>query len=80
HYDAATGYQPLLIVAWVVAMIIGLGILLQIIQIFVIIKQRDQNRVGDDAWGYGRTLEWGIPSQVPFYNFSHDPVVEKRDA
>ncbi|ABO47472.1 cytochrome o ubiquinol oxidase subunit I [Francisella tularensis] len=80
HYDAATGYQPLLIVAWVGAMIIGLGILLQIIQIFVSIKQRDQNRVGADAWGYGRTLEWGIPSPVPFYNFSHDPVVEKRDA
>ncbi|MDE4947168.1 cbb3-type cytochrome c oxidase subunit I, partial [Francisella tularensis subsp. holarctica] len=25
HYDAATGYQPLLKVAWVGAMIIGLG-------------------------------------------------------
>ncbi|MDE5012640.1 cytochrome o ubiquinol oxidase subunit I, partial [Francisella tularensis subsp. holarctica] len=56
------------------------GILLQIIQIFVSIKQREQNRVGADAWGYGRTLEWGIHSPVPFYNFSHDPVVEKRDA
>lgn len=66
HYSASTGYQPLLIVAWVGAMIIGLGILFQVLQILVSIKDREKNRVGSDAWGYGRTLEWGIPSPVPF--------------
>lgn len=80
HYDTSTGYQSLLIVAWMGALIIGLGIFFQVLQIIVSIKQRDQNRVGADVWEYGRTLEWGIPSPVPFYNFSHDPVVEERDA
>ncbi|ORM38918.1 cytochrome ubiquinol oxidase subunit I [Francisella endosymbiont of Ornithodoros moubata] len=80
HYSASTGYQSLLIVAWIGALIIGLGIFFQVLQIIVSIKQRDQNRVGADAWEYGRTLEWSIPSPVPFYNFSHDPVVEERDA
>lgn len=79
HYDASTGYQTLLVVAWFGAMIIALGVFFQILQIIVSIRDRDQNRVGADAWGSGRTLEWAIPSPVPFYNFSHDPVVSDRD-
>ena len=80
HYDASTGYQPLLIVAWFGAMIIAAGIFCQILQIIVSIRDRDQNRVGADVWGSGRTLEWGIPSPVPFYNFSHEPEVTTLDA
>ena len=80
HYDASTGYQSLLIVAWFGAMIIATGIFCHILQIIVSIRDRDQNRVGADAWGRGRTLEWSIPSPVPFYNFSHEPEVSKLDA
>ena len=79
HYDASTGYQTLLVVAWFGAMIIALGVFFQILQIIVSIRDRDQNRVGADAWGSGRTLEWAIPSPVPFYNFSHEPEVSDRD-
>lgn len=79
HYDASTGYQTLLVVAWFGAMIIALGVFFQILQIIVSIRDRNQNRVGADAWGSGRTLEWAIPSPVPFYNFSHDPEVTDRD-
>ncbi len=79
HYDASTGYQTLLVVAWFGAMIIALGVFFQILQIIVSIRDRDQNRVGADVWGSGRTLEWAIPSPVPFYNFSHDPEVSDRD-
>ncbi len=79
HYDASTGYQNLLVLAWLGAMIIALGVFFQILQIIVSIRDRDQNRVGADAWGSGRTLEWAIPSPVPFYNFSHDPEVFDRD-
>ena len=43
HYGASTGYQSLLIVAWMGALIIGLGIFFQVLQIIVSIKQRDQN-------------------------------------
>ena len=79
HYDASTGFQPLLIVAWFGAMIIALGVLFQVLQIIVSIKDRHKNRVNGDPWN-GRTLEWAIPSPVPFYNFAHDPVVDERDA
>ena len=79
HYDASTGDQTLLVVAWFGAMIIALGVFFQILQIIVSIRDRDQNRVGADAWGSGRTLEWAIPSPVPFYNFSHEPEVSDRD-
>ncbi|AXA34488.1 cytochrome o ubiquinol oxidase subunit I [Francisella adeliensis] len=79
HYDASTGYQTLLVVAWFGAMIIALGIFFQVLQLVVSIRDRDQNRVGADVWGSGRTLEWAIPSPVPFYNFSHEPEVSDRD-
>lgn len=79
HYDASTGYQTLLVVAWFGAMIIALGIFFQVLQLIVSIRDRDQNRVGADVWGSGRTLEWAIPSPVPFYNFSHEPEVSDRD-
>jgi cytochrome o ubiquinol oxidase subunit 1 len=80
HYDASTGYQPLLIVAWFGAMIIATGIFCQVFQIIISISDRDQNRVVADAWGSARTLEWSIPSPVPFYNFSHELEVSKLDA
>ena len=74
------GYQPLLIVAWCGAMVIGTGVLIQVIQLYVSVRDRDQNRVAGDAWGDGRTLEWAIPSPAPFYNFAHEPEVTGIDA
>lgn len=79
HYDPSMGWQGLFIVAGVGVMIIGLGLLFQILQIFVSILQRDKNRAGADPWG-GRTLEWSIPSPAPTYNFTHIPSVTTRDA
>lgn len=80
HYDAATGFQPWLIVAWIGSMLIAVGILLQIIQVIVSIKDRHKNRdLTGDSWG-GHTLEWAIASPAPFYNFAHDPVVDSLDA
>ncbi|WP_078381028.1 cytochrome c oxidase subunit I [Sutcliffiella halmapala] len=32
-----------------------------------------------DAWGYGRTLEWTIPSPPPEYNFKQTPLVRGLD-
>ena len=80
HYDASTGFQPLLIVAMVGASIIALGIFLQVLQIIVSIKDRHKNRdITGDPWN-GRSLLWATSSPPPFYNFSHDPVVDSRDA
>ncbi|MFE7064410.1 cytochrome c oxidase subunit I [Sutcliffiella sp. NPDC057660] len=35
--------------------------------------------VAGDAWGYGRTLEWTIPSPPPEYNFKQTPLVRGLD-
>lgn len=36
-------------------------------------------RVGNDPWGDGRTLEWAIASPPPFYNFKQLPLVRGLD-
>ena len=72
-------WQPLFIVAAVGVCIIGLGVLCQVIQLYVSIRDRKKNRAGDDAWGMGRTLEWTTSSPPPHYNFAAIPVVHSRD-
>ncbi len=79
HYDAATGWQPYLILAAVGACIIATGFLLIGIQLIVSIIQREKLRdLTGDPWD-GRTLEWSIPSPAPAYNFAVTPHVNARD-
>jgi cytochrome o ubiquinol oxidase subunit I len=80
HYDLSTGWQPLFITAAVGVFIIGLGAILQVLQIIISFKQRKQNidKTGD-PWN-GRTLEWSTSSPPPFYNFAVIPRVHSRDA
>lgn len=79
HYSASTGWHPLLVVAACGAVIIGMGVLCQLIQFAVSIKNRHLNvdRTGD-PWD-GRTLEWSIPSPAPYYNFAVTPSVDSID-
>jgi cytochrome o ubiquinol oxidase subunit 1 len=80
HYAASTGWQPLFIVAAIGACIIAIGVLFQIIQLIVSVRERKQNiDTTGDPWN-GRTLEWSIASPAPAYNFAIQPVVEGRDA
>lgn len=79
NYDASIGWQGLFIVAGFGALIIAIGIGLQVLQFIVSIWKRKDNRVGSDPWN-GRTLEWATPSPAPFYNFAVTPVVTDRDA
>jgi cytochrome o ubiquinol oxidase subunit I len=80
HYDPSMGWQGLFIVAGVGAAIIGLGILLQIVQLVVSVWLRHQNRdLTGDPWN-GRTLEWSTVSPAPAYNFAVLPIVKDRDA
>ena len=37
-------------------------------------------KVGNDPWGDGRTLEWAISSPPPYYNFKQIPLVRGLDA
>ncbi|WP_267256727.1 cytochrome o ubiquinol oxidase subunit I [Coxiella endosymbiont of Ornithodoros maritimus] len=78
HYADVT-LQPYFVVAAIGAALIMIGILLQIAQIIVSIKNRDKLRdKTGDVWN-GRTFEWSVASPVPFYNFAFIPKVEERD-
>ena len=79
HYDVAA-WHPLFIIAAVGAVIIFAGVILQVAQVLVSIREREQTRdLTGDPWN-GRTLEWSIPSPAPAYNFARIPVVRERDA
>lgn len=72
-------FHTMLLIAAVGVAIIGVGILCQVIQFYVSIRDRNQNRdVTGDPWG-GRTLEWATSSPPPFYNFAEVPDVQSRD-
>lgn len=82
HYDASTGFQPLFIVAAVGVCIIAIGSLIQLVQVYVSVRDRKlaENRdTTGDPWD-GRTLEWSVPSPAPFYSFAVIPTVTERDA
>lgn len=79
HYSNVS-WHPYLVVAAFGAFLILCGVIAQITQIIVSIKQYKQLRdTTGDPWD-GRTLEWSIPSPPPFYNFAHTPVVDSLDA
>jgi len=80
HYDASLGWQGLFIVAGVGVCIILLGVVFQILQFIVSIKQRKQHfDTTGDPWN-GRTLEWATSSPPASYNFAVIPHVHTRDA
>ena len=79
HY-ANPAWQPYLIVAAGGVAVILVGILLQLIQLAVSIKQRNAIRdLTGDPWN-GRTLEWATSSPPPAYNFAKTPIVHDIDA
>ena len=81
HYDNPA-WHPWLLLAEVGAVLIAIGIVLQITQLYVSIRDRDLPGNRDttgDPWG-GRTLEWAISSPPPAYNFAVIPRVSELDA
>lgn len=79
HYDPSLGWQWLFIVSGIGVLMLAIGAVLQVFQIFVSILQRKQNLAPADAWG-GRTLEWAMSNPPKEYNFATIPVVKDRDA
>ncbi len=80
HYPASTGWHPFLVIAAFGALLILCGVICQVIQVLVSIRDREQLRdTTGDPWD-GRTLEWSIPSPPPFYNFAIVPEVRTLDA
>ena len=78
HY-ANILHQPYLIFAAMGALLILTGIVFQVIQLIVSIKNRHvlHDRTGD-PWN-GRTLEWSVASPAPVYNFAKLPKVDALD-
>jgi len=82
HYDANTGFQPMLVVACIGAMVIGIGLIFQALQITYSIhnKTSSPNHIKKrDPWN-GRTLEWSTSSPPKIYNFPYTPIVDSIDA
>jgi cytochrome o ubiquinol oxidase subunit 1 len=79
HYDVPA-WHPWLLVAAGGAAVILVGIILQVAQLAVSIRRREELRdVTGDPWN-GRSLEWATPSPPPAFNFAVLPRVEGRDA
>ena len=79
-YPADTGWQGLLIIMGVGAVVIGAGLAVTILSFAQGIRTRREHRdTTGDPWD-GRTLEWSVPSPAPVYNFAVIPKVTGRDA
>ncbi len=79
HYDVP-GWHPWLLIAAGGAAIILLGIILQIAQLVVSIRRREELRdETGDPWN-GRSLEWATPSPPPAFNFAVLPNIKSEDA
>jgi cytochrome o ubiquinol oxidase subunit I len=79
HYDVPA-WHPWLLIAAAGAAIILLGIILQIAQLVVSIRRREELRdETGDPWN-GRSLEWATPSPPPAFNFAVLPRIKGEDA
>jgi cytochrome o ubiquinol oxidase subunit 1 len=79
HYDVPQ-WHPWLIVASFGAALIMCGIVFQIAQLVVSVRQRAQLRdETGDPWN-GRSLEWATASPPPAFNFAFLPEVTGEDA
>jgi cytochrome o ubiquinol oxidase subunit 1 len=73
-------YVPLEIAAFLGAILLTVALVTLVVQLWVSIKHRDDNRVfAGDPWD-GRSLEWSVSAPPPEYNFAVIPVVTGRDA
>jgi len=79
HYDVAA-WHPWLLVAAAGVVVILAGIGLQIAQLVVSFRHREQLRdTTGDPWN-GRSLEWSTSSPPPAFNFATLPRIEEGDA
>jgi cytochrome o ubiquinol oxidase subunit 1 len=79
HYDVAA-WRPWLLVAAFGALVILIGIVCQVTQLVVSIRNREALRDDSgDPWD-GRSLEWATASPPPVFNFAVLPQVGGEEA
>jgi cytochrome o ubiquinol oxidase subunit I len=81
HYDNPA-WHPWLIFAACGVVFIALGVVCQVLQVVVSVRNRKLPEYRDltgDPWD-GRTLEWATSSPPPVYNFATIPAVHELDA
>ncbi|AQQ53826.1 cytochrome c oxidase subunit I [Planococcus lenghuensis] len=76
-YVGDQGWDLYNLISSVGAIFMALGVITLVINI--IMTSVKNERVGNDPWGDGRTLEWAIPSPPPYYNFKQTPLVRSLD-
>ncbi|MEJ9211134.1 cytochrome c oxidase subunit I [Bacillus smithii] len=57
-----------------------MGIAVFILLFNIIAATAKGERVGNDPWGDGRTIEWAVSSPAPYYNFKQTPLIRGLDA
>jgi cytochrome o ubiquinol oxidase subunit I len=79
HYAASTHWQPLFITSIFGFVLIACGVVTQILQLVLSIRERKRHldKTGD-PWN-GRTLEWSTSSPPPFYNYAVIPTVSSHE-
>lgn len=72
------GFEVANMISTVGAFLMAIATVVLLINIIMTIAKNE--RIGNDPWGDGRTLEWALPSPPPFYNFKQLPLVRGLDA
>jgi len=76
-YNADQGWDLFNMISSAGALLMAIGVIVMVINIIMTTAKNE--RVGNDPWEDGRTLEWAIPSPPPFYNFAQTPLVRGLD-
>lgn len=76
-YLPGQGLETGNLISTVGAFFMAAGVIILLLN--VVITQVKNEKVGNDPWGDGRTLEWSISSPPPFYNFKQLPLVRGLD-
>jgi cytochrome c oxidase subunit 1 len=72
------GFDTPNLVSSIGAGLMGLAVVILLFNIVVTAVKGE--RVGNDPWGDGRTIEWAISSPAPYYNFKQIPLIRGLDA
>ena len=76
-FGADQGWDTFNLISSLGAALMAIGVVILVINIIITVVKNE--KVGNDPWEDGRTLEWAIPQPVPFYNFKQTPLVRGLD-